>query len=518
MSFLSVKKVILTQNKFYTQKMMMFIKHTLIALLLCTFSSTNYSISQNTGKSHTEKISRNSRLQPTQNASKKSQKKSKYIYPVSASMWIYNSILIGGTVLYIIKRKDHFTFDPHDIFQQFVATYWIISLIVYILYNSPLMRPYKVPRQAQKHHPSYWLVILQVLINQLIHLAPIQELAKDLPQETDKSWGTLGIDGIITYLCYTIIFYIVHRLLHTPLIYQHIHSVHHEFEVPLGFTSLYAHPLEAFVDVLPPVIGMWLTGSSLHAARFWMLLGIINTVIVHTNAGRHSHHHLLHKYNFSTDDIDLLLDTDYTKKLFKKRESKKIDATREEQIKRKIDQLATTSQIISISRWFQHVNFVWSLLLSIWAIGQIYDTHGTSYAYNLARKKAFILLGIGLPILLLSLSSILLVYSVIVKSEKIILSNVLKMNINIPYQKISKLDKKVLYTYAKKPDEKCIKSLLLVIHYQGSKGIEKAFLSDIEYQLPDLLFLEKVLMLKNIPINVSTAQPHRRLACNKQSL
>jgi sterol desaturase/sphingolipid hydroxylase (fatty acid hydroxylase superfamily) len=38
--------------------------------------------------------------------------------------------------------------------------------------------------------------------------------------------------------------YFFHRLLHHPLLYQHIHKEHHTFTAPFGMVVEYAHPIE----------------------------------------------------------------------------------------------------------------------------------------------------------------------------------------------------------------------------------------------------------------------------------
>lgn len=39
-------------------------------------------------------------------------------------------------------------------------------------------------------------------------------------------------------------FYWLHRLLHTPFLFKHVHKIHHRFYTPIGLASEYAHPLE----------------------------------------------------------------------------------------------------------------------------------------------------------------------------------------------------------------------------------------------------------------------------------
>jgi methylsterol monooxygenase len=38
--------------------------------------------------------------------------------------------------------------------------------------------------------------------------------------------------------------FVISRLLHIPLIYKHVHKLHHEWTAPIGIEAVYAHPFE----------------------------------------------------------------------------------------------------------------------------------------------------------------------------------------------------------------------------------------------------------------------------------
>lgn len=66
-------------------------------------------------------------------------------------------------------------------------------------------------------------------------------------------------------------FYWIHRAVHTPFFYKHIHKRHHEFKVPIGMSSIYAHPLEYIFGNLVPYVAVFkLLGSRTHIATFFI--------------------------------------------------------------------------------------------------------------------------------------------------------------------------------------------------------------------------------------------------------
>jgi sterol desaturase/sphingolipid hydroxylase (fatty acid hydroxylase superfamily) len=81
----------------------------------------------------------------------------------------------------------------------------------------------------------------------------------------------------------SLLFYLSHRLLHTPALYKRFHKQHHEFKGPNGFSAEYAHPAEQLVgNYLPVVAGPVLAKA--HSATWivWLAWRLLATYERHS--------------------------------------------------------------------------------------------------------------------------------------------------------------------------------------------------------------------------------------------
>ena len=112
-------------------------------------------------------------------------------------------------------------------------------------------------------------------------------------------------------------FFAIHRLIHTPLLYKWIHSIHHNSINPSPWSSLSMHPVEAFAYhavalwhlVIPsnPVIGLF----QLHIAGFGAVNGHIgfdrleltDETVLTSHAFIHYLHHKYFEVNYGGDGL-----------------------------------------------------------------------------------------------------------------------------------------------------------------------------------------------------------------------
>lgn len=110
--------------------------------------------------------------------------------------------------------------------------------------------------------------------------------------------------------------YWLHRALHTPWLYAHVHRVHHEHDAPFALAATYAHPAEVVLLGLPTFAGPLLVGPHLLTLWVWVLLRNYEAIDIHSGydlpaaanrlagcvagAAHHDYHHAHYSGNFAS--------------------------------------------------------------------------------------------------------------------------------------------------------------------------------------------------------------------------
>jgi sterol desaturase/sphingolipid hydroxylase (fatty acid hydroxylase superfamily) len=145
-----------------------------------------------------------------------------------------------------------------------------------------------------------------------------------------NGWGNwIGLDESPVYLVLVALlipalhefhFYCIHRLIHVPWLYRHVHAVHHKAVNPSPWSSLAMHPLEhllyfssmAYHLVLPshPLLALY----QLHFAGFGAIPGHVGFDKVELGEARamdtHAYTHYLHHKYFEVNYGDGLIPFD----------------------------------------------------------------------------------------------------------------------------------------------------------------------------------------------------------------
>jgi len=136
------------------------------------------------------------------------------------------------------------------------------------------------------------------------------------------SYWTLAWQLILFSIGNDIIFYWIHRGLHTPWFYKTVHKQHHEYIGTIGIGAEHAHWFEGLVaNLLPPVIIPILFGAHLITWWVWIFITFWDAYEMHSGyafkwspvlsyRGYHDYHHTHNSGNFSNSPfLDYLFGT-----------------------------------------------------------------------------------------------------------------------------------------------------------------------------------------------------------------
>jgi sterol desaturase/sphingolipid hydroxylase (fatty acid hydroxylase superfamily) len=109
-------------------------------------------------------------------------------------------------------------------------------------------------------------------------LGALRAGAADFPSPAANAAGVL-----LCLLVEDACFYATHRLLHTPFLYKHVHSWHHQYQTVVGPASEHAHPLEySLGNLLPVVVGPLLFRVHLFTWFAFVLVRVVVSIDEHS--------------------------------------------------------------------------------------------------------------------------------------------------------------------------------------------------------------------------------------------
>jgi sterol desaturase/sphingolipid hydroxylase (fatty acid hydroxylase superfamily) len=119
---------------------------------------------------------------------------------------------------------------------------------------------------------SMTTLMIFCIIDVGIYVAAENGVTKIYIDSTGYPWWYWGVSVGVMLIFHDAYFYWAHRLMHHPVLYKHVHRIHHESVDPSPFTAFAFHPLEALVEAGFYVIFIFIIPIHLGAIILWQII------------------------------------------------------------------------------------------------------------------------------------------------------------------------------------------------------------------------------------------------------
>ena len=204
-------------------------------------------------------------------------------------------------------------------FTLFLALY----SVVFYFSTAGAIYGYLYILKKKKYFPDYQLdkkmfkkeVVLSILngFGNVAFIVPIHMLiskghSKLYYDVSEHSWGYLALSLFLCLFVGETFIYWIHRWLHLPFFYKHLHIYHHQFRRINPWTSMAFHPIDAFMQSFPYHLCIFLFPTHIGVYLFCMVIVSFWTFNIHdqvsvvhwkgiNNSGHHQVHHWFNNYN-----------------------------------------------------------------------------------------------------------------------------------------------------------------------------------------------------------------------------
>ncbi|CAJ0924757.1 7627_t:CDS:2 [Entrophospora sp. SA101] len=119
----------------------------------------------------------------------------------------------------------------------------------------------------------------------------------------DYGWLYIPISALLFLFFTDMCIYWIHRWIHHPLIYKHLHKPHHRWIIPTPYSSHAFHPLDGYVQSVPYHLFIYIFPLQKYIYIVSFVFVNLWTVMIHdgtfiNGAAHHALHHLYFNYNY----------------------------------------------------------------------------------------------------------------------------------------------------------------------------------------------------------------------------
>ena len=201
---------------------------------------------------------------------------------------------------------------------------YFLGCLPYVYFDMIRLKKYKV--QLDAAHPTnrevfktcgtILLSFANTILPMLLVGGPMLSTAGISGKGALPTRVSLATQIIYFFLVEDYLNYWLHRALHQPWAYKHIHSVHHKYDAPYALVAAYAHPAETMILAIPTFAGPALVGPHLYTLLVWQLMRNLEAIDVHSGyeipagfsslfpgyagTAHHDYHHYMISGNFAS--------------------------------------------------------------------------------------------------------------------------------------------------------------------------------------------------------------------------
>jgi lathosterol oxidase len=194
-----------------------------------------------------------------------------------------------------------------------VAVYYIFASLSYFLifdkatFNHPRYLKNQITLEMKQANVAFPIMAVLTVPWFLAEVRGYSKLYDTTEEGPGRWYDWLQFPFFLIFTDFCI--YWIHRYLHHPRVYKHIHKPHHKWIMPTPFASHAFHPLDGYAQGLPYHIFPFLFPLSKVASVAFFVLVNIWTVLIHdgeyahnsaiiNGAACHTIHHLYFNYNY----------------------------------------------------------------------------------------------------------------------------------------------------------------------------------------------------------------------------
>jgi sterol desaturase/sphingolipid hydroxylase (fatty acid hydroxylase superfamily) len=162
----------------------------------------------------------------------------------------------------------------------FVLADWYGFLEQHALRSGKHRLPTPAKQWAAIQEATFDTFVMKPLAFYLLYPVMAEFVNMDEVDPTTLCWRRVVSDWIIMEATYSILFYSVHRMLHSvKFLYVHVHKVHHSYYDTVGFAAQFHHPLESVFGIIYVLAGAVVIRPSFFtfcvflATRFMEIIG-----------------------------------------------------------------------------------------------------------------------------------------------------------------------------------------------------------------------------------------------------